>query len=402
MYVVPAALEQYVKGLFVKQFGEENCSSFCQTFDEIVEYIRTSTPMNCSASAYSKQCNGELSRIARVVVKRLAEDSDLLTRYLNHEVTIASIVQRDSTLKRANEQVFADIISQHKRAKQDWQIAVTSSSDLHAYASAASAMGCKEWVKAGLDWMEDTILSYYTPNGQRRAFIKSAKSDVTDNCMPQTLETFQPQLFSSAQKIRLLDVGSCYNPFASCASSHLLDVTAMDLCPNPDAESVLAADFLTVPLGDHLVSDEKQLLQLPFHFYDAVTLSLVLSYLPSCEKRIEMLAKAHETLKPPSSTHTGGVLLIAEKASIFHRGHVKCHYRDAWIKTISAMGFQLLVYRENVIGERRMHWLAFRRTSAQNCDKDRIIDTGKNSLLTKQEGANEGIVDDDATGDCAS
>jgi len=46
----------------------------------------------------------------------------------------------------------------------------------------------------------------------------------------------------SAHKIRLLDVGSCYNPFSICPSAGHLEVIALDLCPSHS--SVYQCDFL--------------------------------------------------------------------------------------------------------------------------------------------------------------
>ena len=96
--------------------------------------------------------------------------------------------------------------------------------------------------------------------------------------------------------------------------------TAIDL--HPAHHSVKKADFL---------SDE---LVLPGGSFDVVSMSLVLSYLPHHSMRRQMIRKARQLLiSPPANTttpsthlyigdvqpdaHRAGLLLIAEKASIF-------------------------------------------------------------------------------------
>ena len=402
MYTAPKSLENHVKNMILKALEAANEADAVTPdiiVSKLVDFARKTTSFNGALDKHNKECNKELSRIARIVATRISDNATIVHQLVQDETTIASIIQRDSLLKRTSEQVFSDIMSQHKRAKENWGAAVCAPDNLTTYASAATAMGEKAWVKAGINWMEETIVAYYTPDGLKKAFIKGVKAayyDTHKTVMPHdelnvALTTFHPIFYNAEHKIRVLDIGSCYNPFVSCGSRALLEVTAMDLCPNPEVPSVLEADFLTVPLGATLTTHNNALTQLPCRYYDAVTLSLVLSYLPTSAKRVQMLTKVHTLLALPSAQHAGGLLLIAEKVSIFHRGHVKCQFRDAWMRTIASMGFQLMCYREHVVGERRMHWMAFRRATVADCDSNSVDASG---LIVKQEAASEYNVGD--------
>lgn len=183
-------------------------------------------------------------------------------------------------------------------------------------------MGEKAWVKAGNEWIESTALKY---------------------CRIGSKDTTVTELNSTIEKIRLLDVGSCYNPFESCSNASAFTVTALDLCPAKD--SVFLCDFLKVSVGeagstmnvrliqqqkeeekedssnfpskarrmdddgrrlpmdaekrvDAVLNREQEIVSLPASSFDAVAMSLVLSYLPDPVQRREMLCKARALLRP--------------------------------------------------------------------------------------------------------
>ena len=176
-----------------------------------------------------------------------------------------------------------------------------------------------------------------------------------------------------ARSIRLVDVGSCYNPIGKSENAAAFCVTALDLCPVDP--SVYQCDFLELGIGPRGSSpvfhskepdnscvmcgsssvgvvatsegDEgggmggvnggdgvrgvdkgsesqsvvsEKLLQLPAESYDVVSMSLVLNYLPTPVLREDMIRKARQLLIPPGDAgqpHRAGILLITEKESIF-------------------------------------------------------------------------------------
>ena len=111
-------------------------------------------------------------------------------------------------------------------------------------------------------------------------------------------EHFQLQLGSP--KLKLLDVGSCYNPFSRY--KQWFDITAVDLCPAPGCEdSVYQCDFLEVEVGEGLEARSdgrfRHLESLPRGYFDAVVFSFLLEYLPDPRQRLEVCRKASELLK---------------------------------------------------------------------------------------------------------
>ncbi|XP_055321247.1 S-adenosylmethionine sensor upstream of mTORC1 [Sitodiplosis mosellana] len=115
------------------------------------------------------------------------------------------------------------------------------------------------------------------------------------------------------EKIKLLDVGSCYNPFKPFPE---FEVTAVDIAPA--IEEVFECDFLNVELGDSIETssnDSKSqiLSKLRINSYDVVVFSLLLEYLPTSEQRLKCCEKACKLLTDegilciitPDSKHMG-------------------------------------------------------------------------------------------------
>ena len=116
-----------------------------------------------------------------------------------------------------------------------------------------------------------------------------------------------PSPSSVTPQLKVLDVGSCYNPFLTGPYSTLFDITALDLCPTDP--TVYQSDFLTLKIGpnsseplilngsvDGTDKPINRLIQLPEHTYHAVTMSLVLNYLPTPITRLNMVRRARKLL----------------------------------------------------------------------------------------------------------
>ncbi|KAF2366752.1 Methyltransferase type 11 [Trinorchestia longiramus] len=115
----------------------------------------------------------------------------------------------------------------------------------------------------------------------------------------------------AVNRVRVLDVGSCYNPLGRYP--HLL-VTPIDLMPA--TQDVYKCDFLDVkvvnasegcdlpPVEGQDAGVDRKIERLPSNYYDVVVFSLVLDYIPCPEARLRCCRKAHQLLRP------GGLLLI--------------------------------------------------------------------------------------------
>lgn len=114
------------------------------------------------------------------------------------------------------------------------------------------------------------------------------------------------------KKVRVLDVGSCFNPFGK---SLYFEVTAVDLYPATN--EVLKGDFLKIkveelPAGNIIMSN-NEVFALPKNHYECVVFSLLLEYIPTSELRLECCRKAYDLLKyegilviiTPDSQHVG-------------------------------------------------------------------------------------------------
>lgn len=186
--------------------------------------------------------------------------------------------------------------------------------------------------------------------------------------------------------IRILDIGSCYNPFLHCSRSAAYALTALDLRPAHD--SVLQCDFLSLAVGPHgsepvveAAEPWRRLLRLPERSYDAVALSLVLSYLPTPQQRRQMLSTARRLLvSDGDQPHHAGLLVIFEKQSIFHSDKYSSWYLDCWKETIAAMGFSFLGYERLPDGDRLSHGLVFRTGGASWPIDPAARDAGDNPL----------------------
>ncbi|CAL1153559.1 unnamed protein product [Cladocopium goreaui] len=183
-----------------------------------------------------------------------------------------------------------------------------SDEELEIYRRSAPVVGSKSWSKATVQWVLDE------------------------------LEVLTP---GAAGDIRLLDVGSSYGAWDSLPKSLALDLA-------PAAPSVWRADFLQLQI-EEMEMEEKdgdvfeinahgELQTLRAGAFDAVVLSLVLSFLPTPELRREMLDRARRCLRlsPPGS------LFVIEKTSLCRDTAQSA--REKFQKALEAAGFQCQKY----------------------------------------------------------
>ncbi|XP_017070355.1 S-adenosylmethionine sensor upstream of mTORC1 [Drosophila eugracilis] len=173
-------------------------------------------------------------------------------------------------------------------------------------------------------------------------------------------------------RLHVLDVGSCFNPFSS---TPYLDVTALDLCPA--TEDVLQADFLKV---DVLPGIEEPGLEagsvrsLPASHYECVIFSLLLEYMPTAEQRLQCCRKAYDLLLPegilvlitPDSQHVGknAHLMKNWRYSLARIGLLRVRFEK--LPHISCM-----VFRKAISRELSQHWASIHREEGM-CEEIRI------------------------------
>lgn len=189
-----------------------------------------------------------------------------------------------------------------------------------------------------ISWVRDRIWKYFKDRDcdriRRREIILEKNGSIVSEEMYLTYD----------DNIKVLDVGSCYNPLADIS---WIDVTAVDLCPS--VPSVLRGDFLAVDVDRDIQIEDYKLLQLPTQYFHTVLFSLLLEYLPSKEQRKEACRRAYEILEP------AGLLIIITPDS--NRTGANWKLMADWRNTLAMMGF-MRVYYDKL---QHIHCMAFRK-----------------------------------------
>jgi hypothetical protein len=299
------------------------------------------------------------------------------------------IINKDEKLLINN----SNIISNYNHKENNDEIALIN------YAKAAKIMGEKQWVIDGNNWMKQFSIDYFLNGLAKKLFLKQYRKDIgkkySRQLFPEEERDIMEKLHSDnlindisysgnkrcRSSIRLYDVGSCYNPFQDCKE---FQVTALDLYPIQDS-SVYRCDFLELEIGTNdssilykkiddnnkcksFLESHYQLLQLPKSSSDALCMSLVLSYLPTPIKRIEMIKKARQLLVSPAYNNCierSGILLIIEKESITSTGKYNNKFIKLWKASIIEQGFQFLSYSLIISGSRKSHAFAFKTSNIE-------------------------------------
>lgn len=322
---------------------------------------------------------------------------------------------------------FESIINKDEKSINDYDEDIDNKNDdiaLINYANAAKIMGDKQWVIDGNNWMKQFAIDYFMNGLAKKLFLKQYRKDIGKKfnrvLLPEEEIDIMQKLSNdnlindNSHKdnsngdnkryrscIRLYDVGSCYNPFQDCKE---FSVTALDLYPVHDS-SVYKCDFLELEIGSSdtsivfkkiednndnnksksFIESHYQLLQLPCSSSDTLCMSLVLSYLPTPIKRIEMIKKARKLLVSPGYNNCierSGILLIIEKESITSTGKYNNKFIKLWKASIIEQGFQFLRYELLISGSRKSHAFAFKTTNIEFNDLN-LID--KFPLYIKQD-----------------
>ena len=270
--------------------------------------------------------------------------------------------------------------------------APASVASLEKYADCMRTIAPKGWVRTGILWVVDSVEEFFGAMGEEdargsrqptttvleraiareertmRRLEASSDNDGTSSARAAVCEASLSSLrrledarrlrTRQRRRLRLLDVGSCYNPFSPDSLRAILnagdtrddradamfEVTALDLAPADD--SVLQCDFLELEVGapdsepvivpasdDSGTSKRPRLRRLPARSFDVVTLCLVLSYLPSAEQRALMVKKAIDLLRqPPEGV---GLLVILTPHSI---NTLRCPEKEGDASTCKRLG----------------------------------------------------------------
>ncbi|XP_061085489.1 S-adenosylmethionine sensor upstream of mTORC1 isoform X2 [Conger conger] len=160
-------------------------------------------------------------------------------------------------------------------------------------------------------------------------------------------------------RIRLLDVGSCFNPFLQFDEFLTVGIDIV-----PAVQTVHKCDFLNLQLqpplqlecgavDSFLLHLRSPIDALPAQLFHVAVFSLLLSYFPSPYQRWICCKKAHELL----ALH--GLLLIITPDSSHQNRHAPM--MASWRVAVETLGFKRYKY----VKASHMHLLAFRKVSLQ-------------------------------------
>ncbi|XP_058455683.1 S-adenosylmethionine sensor upstream of mTORC1 [Malaya genurostris] len=209
---------------------------------------------------------------------------------------------------------------------QVWRDHLSNQKVLNQYATAMHKLATCHWDKnMHVSSKQANCRIEWVVNSCREYFFEPRLLNLFREKENKIMKGIDPEQASSnndyeVQRISMLDVGSCYNPFAVFPD---FSVTAIDIAPAND--TVSCCDFLEFPLGLHSADSF-----MGCHF-DAVVFSLLLEYLPTSDQRLKCCQKAYEVLKPE------GILLIITPDSRHQGANAKL--MKNWRYTLGLIGF---------------------------------------------------------------
>lgn len=271
-----------------------------------------------------------------------------------------------------------------------WNNLLQNKKKLAEYAEAMHTLATSSWQEPGnqcrVKWCTEIILDYFENGGIKRFSRKLEKKrlfdllkangiEESDDCRMEIEETVShyktPWRSSVEDKLLLLDVGSCYNPFSKFEKFVVIPIDI-----SPAAEDVFYYDFLhaTFTNKNNLDSCENEALRLsdpsisrskiihnklvylllhnglPLKTFDIIAFSLLLSYFPAPEQRLHCCVHAHMTLK------LFGLLLIITPDSNHQNRHSAM--MRSWKEALEAGGFAKYKYEKLD----HLHCMAFVKT----------------------------------------
>mmetsp|Transcript_11384 Transcript_11384/g.22056 ORF Transcript_11384/g.22056 Transcript_11384/m.22056 type:complete len:512 (+) Transcript_11384:312-1847(+) len=367
------------------------------------------------------------------VATTLTKEPRLIENLLEGSVGVAALIEYSQNHERRAWEMFQAITGRHNRlrkatsadpvpaaaaevaadktcAKEGAAEVWHDREDRMRYAAAAAQMGARSWVRLGIDWCAQQAKHHFIDGGAVRRALRAAKSrSYAEHGRPPTDEQLAAivaeveRMHPPQRKVKLLDVGSCGSMFGGYEH---IDATALDLQPNPDVPTVLQCDFLELQVSSEGTepriepeadSPAGYLRSLPAASFDAVVLSLVLSYLPLPSQRADMIAKARSLLRPVIKPHTpdagdgvdhsqrNGLLMIIETMSVDKKEQTwkQQVYLQQWVEVIESLGFSFIKHTKML----RSHALLFVTTPQRTAPTDATLELRMRSHVLAAESA---------------
>lgn len=241
---------------------------------------------------------------------------------------------------------------------------------LEQYAFAMKDLATKYWDKthtqslklsSRISWTHKFCIEYFIDET-----IKHFRQKDADVAAKLQISINEDLFISTDSKLKLLDVGSCYDPFTAF---DIFDVTPIDIAPANN--KVFKCDFLNVSVGQSFRYDEKRILELPGNYFHIIVFSLLLEYLPTSGQRYLACLKAYNVLK------TEGLLIIITPDSKHVGANVKII--KSWQHILAGMGFSRIKYEKL----QHIHCMVFRKSLNKEISKRWSLLHNRDNIFTE-------------------
>ncbi|GFT00572.1 s-adenosylmethionine sensor upstream of mTORC1 [Nephila pilipes] len=204
-----------------------------------------------------------------------------------------------------------------------------------------------------IEWSYKTCIEYFFCGGMERFLTREEKIRELESLSPpsrkkkiQELESLKKKKitgFSNTavlikknylnmnEKLRLLDIGSCYNPFSKFSEFSCI---AIDL--TPATEDVLQCDFLDLKVQKNTDKENTSEVNFSEESFDIIVMSLVLEYLPASEQRAVFCFKAWQLLKQYGLC----IIITPDSKSVHHNAPMI----KSWKAAFEKIGFKRVKY----------------------------------------------------------
>jgi len=254
-----------------------------------------------------------------------------------------------------------------------WKNHIQDQETLDKYSESMKLLATSYWESSGeesrVQWVKSQVESYFwgggvareerkdqkrlwrsTGNAKEEVAIEKATANGDCNLDNEILGEGNRKDVEKAP-LRVLDVGSCYNPFGELEGWQVVPVDIAPATP-----SVNLCDFLSVELAANTVIEEcnhkAEVKSLERGGYHVVIFCLLLEYLPSPALRLQAVEKAVGALKE------GGLLCIVTPDSC-HQAR-NSEQLSSWKLGLGLLGFSKVTYTK----AKHFHGLVYRKPSS--------------------------------------
>lgn len=240
-------------------------------------------------------------------------------------------------------------------ADDAWQKHCADKNMLKEYSEAMRELATKHWeencnktqsaAKSRIHWIYDFCCYYFFKEEIFRQRLR--EKDIAEKINLCLDIDIAAGCFSN-KILKVLDVGSCYNPFKIFKC---FDVVPIDIAPA--SEDVFQCDFLNLKIiecCDSIKPEGKQICALPQGAFDVVIFSLLLEYLPCPEQRRLCCINAYKLL-----SYEGLLIIITPDSK--HVG-ANAKIMKSWRYNLSLLGFSRIKYDKLP----HIHCMAFRKS----------------------------------------